>query len=424
MPLRPNKDRFKAETGLRILDLKAHRTQLKKLALDQDMMEEVRVIGSKHPNIAIYHTFPLCLTASTLIRKMGPISHFKWDTSQTMGSFSKGVSRQAWAPDAKMGLRSKIVPSKSTFRSKEQRPKQSQAALKKLAKVARGNNPIVRDPGRRGLRPMRYHPEPKHYLQHAWCRAVENDATFIIFQCAKYERIGFRHRETQTLYLSELIDPSVLPTYGKMEIGLQIAIVKDLIERRAATKEKEKETDLSNAAKKRPAEDNESSDSIKRQKTGKKYDAAVPSAEVIDSGLGARDLALLRLEYPPFNSTVPSSFIRVEPSCAPSMKDRILQEIKGRKKYSPSEYFTLTLTEPFATGAIGTVHRASARFQFHSTTIEYPELAVKFAFHEEHQEQLRHEYKVYRHMASVGFTMNILRVHGLFQDSYTDLINR
>ncbi|KIM41018.1 hypothetical protein M413DRAFT_158022 [Hebeloma cylindrosporum] len=105
------------------------------------------------------------------------------------------------------------------------------------------------------------------------------------------------------------------------------------------------------------------------------------------------------------------------------MKDRpFSQTVKGRKKYNPSEYFTLTLSEPFANGAIGTVHRASAQFEVDSITVEYHELVVKFAFQGEHQEELRREYKIYQHMAKIGYTANILRVHGLFQDFETGLL--
>ncbi|KIM41017.1 hypothetical protein M413DRAFT_28113 [Hebeloma cylindrosporum] len=417
---RGDEDRFRAETVLIMIQWKGLPVILPKLSLHEDVLKEIRPINENHRHIATYEMFAFCPLANKLVRDMGPVPRFKWETPLTVGPFNKDRSHRACRPDAKAGLWSRIASTYLSKASKRQHPKQRLVQSREAPKLGRVND-IVRDPGRRGPRAMRYHPEPKHYLQRAWCHAVENDATFIIFHCGKYERIGFRHRETQTLYLSELIDPSAVPMYGKMEIGLQIAIAKDLLERRAASRKEEEE--LARTSKKRPAEDNESDGNNKRQRTEKRPERANPSAEIIEAGLGSRDLALFRFEYGNFNSPVPSSFLRVEPSCAPSMKDRpFSQPVKGRKKHKPSEYFTLTLSEPFDHGAIGTVHRASAKFEVESTTVEYPGLAVKLGFEAEHQERLRNEYKIYQHMAKVGFTANILRVHGLFHDCETGLL--
>jgi hypothetical protein len=60
-----------------------------------------------------------------------------------------------------------------------------------------------------------------------------DDSTFIIFQCGKYERIGVRHRETGTLFLSNLIDVHSCrdPGYGKIQTGLYLLIIRDAMER-------------------------------------------------------------------------------------------------------------------------------------------------------------------------------------------------
>jgi hypothetical protein len=64
-------------------------------------------------------------------------------------------------------------------------------------------------------------------------RSVEDDSTFIVFHTGNYERIGFRHRRTRTLVLSELIDirKCTDPAYGKMQIGLFISIIEDVLDR-------------------------------------------------------------------------------------------------------------------------------------------------------------------------------------------------
>jgi hypothetical protein len=67
----------------------------------------------------------------------------------------------------------------------------------------------------------------------AWSRLVHTDSTFVVFNCGNYERIGLRHRASQTLYLSELIDVPHCksPGYGKIHVGLYMAIIHDLFDR-------------------------------------------------------------------------------------------------------------------------------------------------------------------------------------------------
>lgn len=60
---------------------------------------------------------------------------------------------------------------------------------------------------------------------------MEKDVTFIVFNCGRSERIGIRHRETQTLYLSDLIDPTCMKGYGQIHLGLLIAALKDRLDK-------------------------------------------------------------------------------------------------------------------------------------------------------------------------------------------------
>lgn len=55
----------------------------------------------------------------------------------------------------------------------------------------------------------------------------------IVFNCGNLERIGIRHRKTQTLYLSDLININSCrhPAYGKLQVGLYIAAIKDAVDR-------------------------------------------------------------------------------------------------------------------------------------------------------------------------------------------------
>ncbi|KAE9394656.1 hypothetical protein BT96DRAFT_943027 [Gymnopus androsaceus JB14] len=67
------------------------------------------------------------------------------------------------------------------------------------------------------------------YLQNAWARCRAHDATFIIFHRGANEIICIRHRASQTLYVSEIIDTCT--NYGKLQTALYAAILKDKADR-------------------------------------------------------------------------------------------------------------------------------------------------------------------------------------------------
>jgi len=54
-----------------------------------------------------------------------------------------------------------------------------------------------------------------------------------MLHCGRYERIGIRHRASQTLYLSGLIDTvnNRDPRYRKIQLALYSFIVQDVLER-------------------------------------------------------------------------------------------------------------------------------------------------------------------------------------------------
>ncbi|KAG6809317.1 hypothetical protein H0H93_015915 [Arthromyces matolae] len=81
-------------------------------------------------------------------------------------------------------------------------------------------------------------------LHHAWARAVERDSTFIVLHCGGYERIAFRHRSTQTLFVSDLINVNKCsdPGYGAIHLGLFISILSDALDRAAQRAENPTQT--------------------------------------------------------------------------------------------------------------------------------------------------------------------------------------
>src|SRR6266550_669998 len=94
-----------------------------------------------------------------------------------------------------------------------------------------------------------------------------DDTTFIVFHSGKYERIGVRHRETGTLFLSDLIDVHSCrdPGYGKIQTGLYLLIIKDVMERARVLRRMMPEPPISE--KKGQVEPDESRQIKKRPKT-------------------------------------------------------------------------------------------------------------------------------------------------------------
>jgi hypothetical protein len=62
---------------------------------------------------------------------------------------------------------------------------------------------------------------------------VRTDATLIVLNSGNHEFVAVRHRESQTLYLSDLIRPATCkdPAYGKLHVGIYIAAVNDAMRR-------------------------------------------------------------------------------------------------------------------------------------------------------------------------------------------------
>ncbi|KIM40423.1 hypothetical protein M413DRAFT_28888 [Hebeloma cylindrosporum] len=388
---------------------------------NETIISDMKKLGKDFPQVATYEFYNFSAASRRLLEEMGEQEVFEWTTPGTRG-YSIDRSPRELVPDVESGNWSKISSiSQSTktlrhLKGKKGRPSTTlsknitRVNPTKVTKTRPTREKTVQPAARKGARGRPYRPAAKDFLQRAWVRAVEYDTTFIVFHCGKAERIGFRHRETQTLYLSELIDPSV-EKYGKIQIGLHLAIVKDVLEREASL----------SSPKKRPAEPTASGQPSKRQKSHDQAEDIDTNPSSCDS-LNSRDLALVSLDRGLFRSPVPSSFFRVEVTWDPVSQVQVEKEPRRKARYPPSEYFSVSLGNEIGSGAVGIIHRASARFRSGSTTYEHPRLAVKLAFLEAQQASLRHEYAIYKLLVRRGVTQNILPVYGMFQDVETGLL--
>jgi hypothetical protein len=62
---------------------------------------------------------------------------------------------------------------------------------------------------------------------------VRVDGTFIIIHSGNYELVCLRRRDSQTLYVSDVIEPPTCknPGYGKLQVGIYVAALQDAIAR-------------------------------------------------------------------------------------------------------------------------------------------------------------------------------------------------
>ncbi|KNZ75774.1 hypothetical protein J132_01619 [Termitomyces sp. J132] len=251
-------------------------------------------------------------------------------------------------------------------------------------------------------------------IQHAWTRAVERDSSFIVLHCGTFERIAFRHRSSQTLILSDLIDVTNCkdPAYAHLQIGLIISIIDDIRDR---TRQIIAQEGKSKSAKRKGRA--LCSENNKRPRT--RRSVALEEARKLDYGRGLksacdgiadRDLALLRIQYGPYNSPAPSSLLRI--------KDTGIGVPK--KSFEPHEYFRVTITSEIAHGSTGNAHAATIDFlEQNGKTVSFSNVVVKFAFAAVQKKRLSHEFNVYSHLMSTN-VRGIPHVFGLFQDVETE----
>ena len=131
-------------------------------------------------------------------------------------------------------------------------------------------------------------------------------------------------------------------------------------------------------------------------------------------------IALVNLQYGPYCSPAPASFIRLGPSCASSLQPNPPPVKKLKIKYGAHEFFTLTLSDQRGEGATGVVHSATLELRVvlpsgDTSMLKRDDFVVKLAFSQDQQKRLRHEFAIYSHLARRG-AEGVVVVHGLFSD--------
>ncbi|KIM42909.1 hypothetical protein M413DRAFT_26874 [Hebeloma cylindrosporum] len=387
-----------------------------KLGITQSLHDKLVDINRRHPHLATWNFFAMTDIAIGLLRnQVNAEADFIWDNCRTLGFQTKSCST---LPIDATKFVARLVPA---LKARRARISKSSATPKAIAKVSKFIEPSKT--GGTSKRRHRYRPEFRHLLQHAWAKAVENDGTFIILTCGRYERIGIRHRASQTLYLSGLIDPinTQDPRYRKLHVALNMAIVRDVLERHELA---------TIPGTKRAAEEADIEDSLPPTKRRKAAMVSLlkdePKHSEIIREIGPRMIALVNLKYGPFCSPIPASFIRIGPSCARIFQPKLIRTEKLKRKYLAHEYFTLVLDAPRGEGSTGIVYPAALEAQVklpsgEVSTIKTSNLVLKLAFSKDQQKQLLHEFGIYFHLARKE-VKGIIPVHGIFRDSDSGVV--
>ncbi|GLB43209.1 hypothetical protein LshimejAT787_1301100 [Lyophyllum shimeji] len=430
-------------------------------SMDQARQDDLKQVMERFPLLAVWQMFFVCREAEDALNYMSKLArtdafpHCTFLTSAAghvpadidlprypdalntawSSSLSSFTSGYATAPGATTGL-----ASESTNAARLKHPLRRSIRLSARTAVSRGESTTKAtksSPSRKPLRTALSNgrwgdvtipseslatgpPEKKmaaSMLQHAWTRAVERDASFIVLHSGNFERIAFRHRSTQTLFISDLIDVTLCknPAYGKLHIGLFMSIIEDVLDRTRQLVQFDMETE-SRQPKKRKREV-QASDTRKRPKTRASVAREATQQmeqrknfKIVSEEVANRPLALLRIQEHPFNSPAPASFL---PAGLPRAARKAV--------YTSHEYIYLTLTSKIGGGATGDVHAAAIELYADGTAYSLSDVVVKLAFEAGQRKRMRHEFEVYEHLKSSGVT-GIPHVFGLFQDVEGDTL--
>ncbi|KAF4604590.1 hypothetical protein EYR40_003364 [Pleurotus pulmonarius] len=254
-------------------------------------------------------------------------------------------------------------------------------------------------------------------LQHAWVTACRRDSTFIVFQCGNYERIGVRHRATQTLYLSDVIDvPNITDpgSYTELHLNLYVLILRDALQRAAYLRPKD---DVPPLPRKRRREEGEVLAGTRQGRKLRSYGKHSVDKPVANSAtsksyddIRSRNLLLVSLQYGVYSSPKPAAFFR--PGHHPIVSE------SGRVVYTASEYIHIRLTSLITRGGTGTVHEGKLETYCKDGLVSR-DIVAKLAFGSDQKQRMMHEATIYEHLTKSGVSC-IPTCYGIFEEPHDD----
>jgi len=306
----------------------------------------------------------------------------------------------------------------------------------------------------------------------AWAHAVKVDGTIIVLHSGNHELICLRHRGSQTLYVSDLIEPSdcTNPGYGKLHVGIYVAGIQDAIDRKkqqprvqpppgslndgaddSADGDTRKDNQRDDPG--RPPKGNHPKGSKGGRGQGgsqsgggvhgkattfrnvvAKKNAAVDVSMAVKVGFFEpyghpdqhrreyiiqiaknRDVLFLSLQYDMYDSPTPAAFLRSAAAITEDRRNSALLYPRDIANYRAEDCHSVTLVSEIGRGATGVVHRGMLDVES-SCGFMTLGVVVKLAFDKEQRVALKNEYEIYRLLRSKRIVNGIATVLGLFDD--------
>ncbi|KAG5651320.1 hypothetical protein H0H81_009093 [Sphagnurus paluster] len=420
-----NQKAFCEDYGLEIRELM--NDSVGQNVMDDGKRDVLRRAREKYPRMALWNFFPISPISEKMLQDMSSLSSaqsFDHETCRTIGYLPPPATAAstldalltAWGPPV-TSLVADSAKEREVLASGKDEPTRITRSRKRVKNQASHKQSIRENdlnwPTVRITALSREAPDlTRSFIKRAWARSVEYDTTYLIFNCGNHERIGFRHRASQTLFLSDLIEiPSCkAPSYGKIHIGLFIAITQDAIDRseqhfKAQENHETKKRRRSVVAlplDKRPRTRAAAKKKISEEEEYRK------NLEAVKEESRSRPLALVELRYSIYNSPAPASFLR-------------LGHLQ-KTSYGPEEYLSVIVASKIAAGATGVAHEAQLRLLTSGGNFRSTNAVIKLAFEPEQNERLRHEFGVYEHLFSRGVAEGMPTVYGLFKDAESDTL--
>ncbi|KAF9042052.1 hypothetical protein BJ165DRAFT_1485237 [Panaeolus papilionaceus] len=376
--------------------------------LNPSLVAKLQLLRDSHETLAIFNFIP-----------PSPTSDYSYILLDFRRSFRK---ERHWVCASTLGFRSssrQIVPTPDSPQAWWSQYTEicSTSASSTKEKSTKRSRKRVWIPPRSGIRSLEYEPYAPHFLQRAWCRAVENDATFIVFNCGNGEKIGIRHRASNTLFISPRLDPFNTP-YTSVHMALHWAILKDALER--TPQPQSLSTPVAGQKRRRNADTN-----LHATRASKRLRGEKPSEDTahhlfnVDREISSRNILLVSFDFGPFNSPAPSSFLRTSPSCHPEFISRPFPKVNANRTYDASKCLDFVAREKLGRGRVGTCYRGVLRMQTPDGNIMEEQVVLKIPLGLQPAECIHDEYAIYEKLREDGVTSGILKVHGVFEDVET-----
>ncbi|KAF9020087.1 hypothetical protein BDZ89DRAFT_1164340 [Hymenopellis radicata] len=267
-------------------------------------------------------------------------------------------------------------------------------------------------------------PSVRDLVQRAWFKAVRFDVSVILFDCGNLVRIGVRHRQTQTLYLTPLVDVGDPDSfYTKLMLGMHLCIFHDVFERLGP---------LSTPQPDGPSLDEGSLTSTKRsgdqdldEPPCKRFRTVEPGPQHAPSPVRSsqkrprkkirqesNDLHLRTAEY--FKThPVLALYVQFGSYNSPTPEVLLSPDQPRLAIYKAKICLSLILTAKLGYGATGKAYTAVLGAGLEKRPCS--RLVVKVATTKDNLMSLRHEYDVYCHLQGAG-VRGIPYIFGYYQD--------